>query len=95
MIDSSQDQDFRLVDGPYHVLDQDEGPLTAYYAVRFTTALGEEIERFLSDRGRAEMLRLIDRGQRAFSRTQLDDLTVPPSVEPLVSRIEAEGGEGG
>ena len=70
MIDSSRHQDVRLVDGPHHVLDQDEGPLTAFDAVRFTTTL-------------------------VFSRAQLDDLTVPPMLEPLVSRIEAEGGEGG
>jgi hypothetical protein len=95
MIGSTQDQDFRMVDGPYHVLDQDEGPIVAHYAVRFTTTLGEGFERFLTDKGRAEMLRLIDRGQRMFSRTQLDDLTVPPSLEPLMSRIVAEGGEGG
>ena len=63
----------RLVDGPLPAaVDPDARSGVAPYTARFTSPFGEEVECALNDEGRADLLRRINEGQRAFMRTELD-----------------------
>jgi hypothetical protein len=95
MRSSARTTNFRLVDGPRHVLDPEDAALVAHYEASFSTAEGESFERFLTDKGRGEMLRRVDQGQRTFSQSEIEDFTVPSAQGVLESRTESEGGEGG
>jgi hypothetical protein len=86
---------YELVDGPRHVLDDGRSELSGHYEATFSTTSGERVERFLTDKGRAELLRLIDAGQRSFTRDELEWLSTLPSMDDLLATMEAEGGEGG
>jgi hypothetical protein len=85
---------FGLRDGPVHVLDDDEGPLPGHYEIEVWAANGEPQRRFLTDKGRAEMLRLMDDGRREISEQELHDLTTEPDLATLLARMDREAGEG-
>ena len=54
----------------------------------------EEIRRYLTDKGRATMLRLLDDGRRSLSAEEIEVLTVPPEVGALLERTEQESRDG-
>ncbi len=67
---------FRLVSGPRHVIDAGDEELVAHYEASFSTPHGALLERFLTDKGRAALLRRIDEGRRSFSGEELEELSV-------------------
>ncbi len=83
-----------LEDGVRHVVDDERSELAGHYEATFSTD-GERVERFLTDKGRAELLRLVDAGQRSFTREEIEDLTTPPSFDDLLATMDGEGAEGG
>ncbi len=85
---------FSLREGPAHVVDDDDAPLPGHYEVEVWTADGEPLRRFLTDKGRAEVLRLMDEGARELSEEELHDLTTEPNLAALVARMGREAGEG-
>jgi hypothetical protein len=84
---------YDLLEGPEHVLDGDDTPLPGHYEAVFSTG-GARVVRFLTDKGRAELLRLLDAGQRTFTRDELEWLTTPPSIAELLATMDGEGAEG-
>jgi hypothetical protein len=84
---------FRFVEGPTAVRQSgDDVPIR--YEARFMTPEGSTIVRFLTDKGRAQMLRALDDGRGSFSSQELVDMTVVPDEDRLRARIVKEGGEG-
>ena len=83
-----------LENGVRHVVDDERSDLSGHYEATFSSD-GERVERFLTDKGRAELLRLVDAGQRSFTREELDWLTTPPSFDDLLEAMDGEGAEGG
>jgi hypothetical protein len=55
---------------------------------------GRRLRRYLTDKGRAEVLRLLDAGRGALTEEQLTDLTVEPDLDVLLERMDREAGEG-
>jgi hypothetical protein len=86
--------DFILREGPVHELDDDDAPIPGHYEIEVWAADGEPQRRFLTDRGRAEMLRLMDDGRREISEQELNDLTTEPDLATLLARMDREAGEG-
>lgn len=85
---------YRLVDGPRHVTHQDRTELPGHYEATFETAAGERVDRFMTDKGRAELLRLVDAGQEAFTGEEMAWLTTEASLEALLASMAGEGAEG-
>ena len=85
---------FRLTD-PVHVLDDDDAPIPGHYELDVVSPDGERRRRYLTDKGRAEVLRLLDEGTDEVSAEELDDLTVEPDLGTLLARMDREAGEGG
>ena len=85
---------YALESGPRHVADGGDVAIQGHYEASFTAG-GDTIERFLTDKGRAGLMRLIDAGVTSFTREQIDELTTPPSLEDLLAAMDAEGAEGG
>jgi hypothetical protein len=91
----------RLVDGPHAQERQsphDQGAgvaLPIHYEAEFETTDGIQIHRYLTDKGRAAMLRRLDEGTRTFSADEIEEMTVPADDDALLERTEREGGEGG
>jgi hypothetical protein len=85
---------FSLRAGPEHVLDDDDAPIPGHYEVEVWTADGEPLRRFLTDKGRAAMLRLLDEGRSEISEDEFNDLTTEPDLVALVARMDSEAGEG-
>jgi hypothetical protein len=85
---------YELVDGPHHVLDEEQSALPGHYEAVFAPTTGEPLTRFLSDKGYAGLLRLVDGGQHSFTRDELESLSTPPSIEDLLATMQAESGEG-
>jgi hypothetical protein len=79
---------------PRFVRDASGDPLPGHYEAEFAAADGRSVLRYLTDRGRAEVLRLLEEGDRALSQEEFDDLTVDPSLDALVARMEREGAVG-
>jgi hypothetical protein len=86
--------EYRLEGTPTSVRDQGSGPLPSHYEAEFTTSEGERVRRYLTDKGRAAVLRRLDDGQRVFSLDEVRDFTVEPDIQALVARMERESGEG-
>jgi hypothetical protein len=84
-----------LTDGPTHVLDDKEAPLPGHYEAVFSGGSGNAAVRYLTDKGYAELLRLVDAGQRSFTPDELEWLSTPPTFEDLLATMQAESGEGG
>ena len=85
---------YRLEGAPTSVDDEGSGPLPSHYVAEFTTASGEGVRRYLTDKGRAAILRRMDGGQLVFSPDEVRDLTVEPDMNALVARMQEESGEG-
>ena len=85
---------FSMEGPPTHVVDEESGPLPGHYEAVFTTEGGKRMRRYLTDKGRAAVLRRLDDGQHEFSEDELRDFTEEPDVEALVARMEHESGEG-
>lgn len=86
---------FRLLDGPRHAAHDDRSELSGHYEATFATTDGEQLDRYLTDKGRAELLRLIDAGQHAFTSEELEWLTTEPTMPALLASMAGEGAEGG
>jgi hypothetical protein len=84
---------YRLVDGPTHLIDE-SAPVPGHYEAVFSTDRGERVHRYLTDKGRAAILRSIDKGRREFSREEYLELTVEPEMDALTARMDREAGEG-
>ena len=85
---------YRLDEKPVYILDESDGPLPGHYEVEVSTDDGDRVRRFLTDRGRAVLLRLMDAGRQEISSTELREFTVEPDIDALVARMEHESGEG-
>jgi hypothetical protein len=83
---------FQLTD-PGHVVDHD-APIQGHYEIEVIAPDGESRRRFLTDKGRAEVLRLIDEGRREVSEEELEELTTEPDLGALLARMDREAGEG-
>ena len=88
------DEPFRLLDGPRHATHEDRSELPGHYEATFATTDGERLDRYLTDKGRAELLRLIDAGQQGFTREEMEWLTTEPNIEALMVSMAGEGAEG-
>lgn len=86
---------YTLHEGPSHVVEEGPSLLSGYYRAEFVTEGRDRLTRYLTDKGRAEMLRLMDAGQRDFSEAELQELTVEPDIGTLETRTKQESGEGG
>jgi hypothetical protein len=84
-----------LAQHPRHVLDDGDQGLPGHYVVRFSERGGEPFDRFLTDRGYAQLLQLLDDGRRTFTTDELLSLTTPPTLEDLLATMQAESGVGG
>jgi hypothetical protein len=85
---------YRLDHEPTHVLDEGNGPLPGHYEVEFAAGGGRML-RYLTDKGRAEVLRRMGEGKREFTEDEVRELTVEPDIDMLVAQMEREAGEGG
>jgi hypothetical protein len=85
---------FRIEQEPTFVADAPEAPLPGHHEASFVDQDGGRLRRYLTDKGRAEVLRAIDDGRRALTRDELERHTVQPDLEALVRRMEREAGEG-
>jgi hypothetical protein len=85
---------YTLDEGPNYVRDQGPSLLTGFYSAEFVTDEGKRLTRYLTDKGRAEVLRRSEAGQRQFSQEELDELTVDPEFQAVETRFVAEAGEG-
>jgi hypothetical protein len=85
---------FELHDGPRHVTHDDAQELPGHYEATFATDDAGLVRRYLTDKGRAELLRLVDAGQRSFRADELAWLTTEPTVEALLASMSGEGSEG-
>ena len=86
---------YTIREGPNHVVLEGPSLLSGYYEAEFTDLNGERHTRYLTDKGRAEVLRRIDEGQREFSDEELQEWTVAPDIQALEARAGKEAGEGG
>ena len=77
------------------MLDPGDGELPGHYRAEFRASDGSLVRRYLTDKGRARLLRWIDEGGEELSGAQLRDLTVEPDLDSLVARMEHESGDGG
>jgi hypothetical protein len=85
---------YRFEGPPMNVADEGQGPLPSHYVAELTTSEGERVRRYLTDKGRAAVLRRMDEGQESFSRDEVEEFSVEPDIEALVARMERESGEG-
>jgi hypothetical protein len=82
------------VSEPVHIRRDDGAPIPGHYEMEVVDADGRRLRRYLTDKGRAEVLRLLDAGRDALSEEQLADLTVEPDLDVLLERMDREAGEG-
>jgi hypothetical protein len=85
---------FTIREGPSHVAHEGAGMLSGFYRAEFVDENGEPLPRYLTDKGRAELLRRVDDGQSEFSKTELEEMSVAPTLEALEERTDKEAGEG-
>jgi len=85
---------YRIEGEPRHVLDGEDAPVPGHYEAEFVAEGGERVKRYLTDKGRTTVLRILDEGSDRFSEEDLRDHTVEPDLDELVARMAAEGGEG-
>lgn len=93
---STPDKPYRILDGPTAVR-QDGGDedVPLRYQAHFIDPEGSTSLRFLTDKGRAALLRALDAGRESFSVDEFEEMTVPSDLTLLRTRITKEGGEGG
>lgn len=87
-------QSYRLLDGPRHEIHDDRDELPGHYEATFALSDGEPLDRYLTDKGRAELLRLVDAGQHAFTIEELAWLTTEPTMAALLASMAEQGAEG-
>jgi hypothetical protein len=85
---------YTIVQGPEHSRAPEGSPLASYHHAVFETEDGERITRYLSDKGFAEIVRRQGENRAGFTAEELERWTVPPDMEALEARYEAEAGEG-
>jgi hypothetical protein len=85
---------YRIEDEPTFIQDDGDGPLPGHYEAVFTRDDGERIERYLTDKGRAEILRAMEDGPAELSQETFETHTVEPDLEALLERMDREAGEG-
>jgi hypothetical protein len=86
---------YRIRREPRFLRDDADEPLPGHYEGEFARGDGPPLRRYLTDRGRAEVLRLLEKGEHDLSQEDFDDLTVEPSMEALIARMAREGAVGG
>jgi fructose-bisphosphate aldolase class 1 len=79
---------------PFHVRNSDEAPVPGHYELDVEVHGGRTLRRFVTDKGRAEILRRLDEGLDDITQDELDDLTVAPNMDALLERMDREAGEG-
>ena len=85
---------YRLEDGPTHVADGEGEELPGHYEAEFRAPDGTVVHRYLTDKGRAWLLQVVDGGRRELSPDELRRNTVPPDLDELVAKMEHESGDG-
>ena len=85
---------YELEGEPRFIRDDGSSPLPGHYEARFRTDDGGVVERYVTDKGRAALLRMLDDGRRALDEQEFNDLTAP-TLAHLLAALDAEGGEGG
>ena len=85
---------YRIEAEPRYELHGDDGPLPGHYEAELSTDGGERMVRYLTDKGRASVLAILDEGRRELSRQEFEEHTVEPMLDALVARMEREAGEG-
>ena len=85
---------YRLPKEPSHVVDGDDAAVPGHYEATFVMDDGRELVRFLTDKGRTTVLRILDAGTDRFTQDDLESLTVEPDLDVLLERMAAESGEG-
>lgn len=85
---------YRFGDEPTFVFHEDDDRVPGHYELGLSTNTGDRMIRFLTDKGRATILRIMDEGRRELTQEEFDDHTVEPDVDILVARMVREGGEG-
>jgi hypothetical protein len=76
------------------VLDDEDAPLPGHYEVEVWTCDGEPVRRFVTDKGRAALLRLMDEGRTEISEDEVNELTTAPDLASLLDRMGSEAGDG-
>lgn len=79
---------------PAFVLHGDDDRIPGHYELLLSTSTGHRVTRFLTDKGRATILQIMDEGRRELTQTEFDDHTVEPDLDALLERVVREGGEG-
>jgi hypothetical protein len=85
---------FEPVEGPEHVSAPEGTALPGYYRAVFVSDSGETLERYLTDGGRAEVLRRKGDSDPTLSSEELQEWTVVPDLAALEARYRAEAGQG-
>ena len=85
---------YTIVEGPNHSRAPEASPLVGYHHAVFANEDGERLTRYLSDAGFAAILRRQGEGATTFSHEELVRWTVPPDMEALEARYDAEAGQG-
>lgn len=79
---------------PVHVRNADDAPIPGHYELEVRSDTGEALRRFVTDKGRAEILRRLDDGRPDVTAEEVDELTVEPDLGVLLDRMDREAGEG-
>ena len=85
---------YRLEDGPKHVIGDARDPIPGHYEATFRASDGTSIRRYLTDKGRAELLVRLDEGDHEFSADELRLFSVVADLDSLVATMERESGDG-
>lgn len=74
--------------------DAGDEELPGHYEAEFRGSDGAVVRRYLTDKGRAWLLQLVDGGRRDLSPDELRHHTVAPDLDELVAKMEHESGDG-
>jgi hypothetical protein len=85
--------EYAIAEGPSFVADGDEARLSGHYEVRLTTGGAAAVTRYLTDKGRAEVLRIME-SRRSLTASEFEEHTVEADLGVLLARMDREGGEG-
>lgn len=84
---------YRIDDEPRFVSDEGDERIPGHYEIALSDD-DERVTRYVTDKGRATLLAILDEGRRELSQQEFDDHTVEPDLDALVERLVREGGEG-
>lgn len=85
---------YRIEDAPRYVSHGDDLPLAGHHETVLSSRDGQRVVRYLTDKGRAEVLRMLEDGRTELTRDDVEEHTVEPDLDALLARMEREGGEG-